>query len=160
MNTVSFSYAEAAVRNKPKTHRSPYTQRLITDLSLQTMLVETAAIILTTGVIQLYQLVYDTSLTAEQGAEVLGKLLICISIALFTKFFFHSLSVVLQTRYLSLPVVRVWEAKWRLHLWVATSTTIMSILYLTQYYLPIVRDKYILSEEAVFINDTCTKPFI
>ena len=150
--------ADLSGSHKTKKHRSPYTQRLMADMSLQIMLQETAAIILTTGVTQLYQLVYDSSLTAEQGAGVLGKLLVYIYVALFTEFFFHSLSVVLQMRYLNLPVARVWEAKWRLHLWVATSTIMMYILYLTQYFLPVVRDKYV-SEEAVFINNTCTTPF-
>ena len=158
MNTEVRVTADLAGNHKTKKHRSPYTQRLMTDMSLQIMLQETAAIILTTGVTQLYQIVYDSNLTAEQGAEVLEKLLVYIYVALFTEFFFHSLSVVLQTRYLNLPVVRVWEAKWRLHLWVATCTIMMYILYLTQYFLPVVRDKYV-SKEAVFINNTCTKPF-
>lgn len=150
---------ETGEPHKPKQHRSPYAQRLIADMSLQTMLHEAVAIILTTGVIQMYPFVYDTSLTPEQGAEILMRLLVYVFVALFTEFFFHSISVLLQTRYLNVPVVRVWEAKWPLHLWVSASTTLMCLLYLTQYYLPLVRDKY-MSEGALFVNDTCTQLFV
>ena len=137
-----------------KQHRSPFVQRLTADMSLQTMLHEAAAIILTTGVTQMCAFVYDTSLSPEQGAEILMRLLNYVFVALFTEFFFHrhSLSVLLQTQYLNVPVVRVWEAKWRLHLWVCTSTTLMCLLYLTQYYLPIVRGKY-MSEGATFVSN-------
>ena len=123
------------------------------------MLHEAAAIILKTGVTQIFPFVYDTSLSPEQGAEILMRLLAYVFVAPFTESFFHSLSVLLQTRYLNVPVVRVWEAKWRLHLWVTTSTTLMCLLYLTQYYLPIVRGKY-MSEGAMFVNNTCTQPSV
>ena len=142
----------------PTTRTPPVLRRLAADMTLQTMLYESAAITFTTGYSQLFALVYQPLLSPDQGIAIITQLLKYIFIALFTEFLFHSLSVLLQTRYLSVPVGRVWERKWRLHLWVSIITTLMCILYFTYDFLPIVRQKYRSNENLVF-NETCSHPF-
>ena len=121
------------------------------------MLHEPMAIILMTGLIQLYRFVYQPSLSPEETTETLVKLLEYVFIALFTEFFFHSLSILLQTRYLNVPVVRVWEARWRLHLLMSVLTISILIVYVTPSFLPVVREKY--KSEGTHFNESCTTPF-
>ena len=148
-----FGYSENTT-----TRSSRVKRRLAANMTLQTMLHESAAITLATGYSQLYALVYQPLLSPEKGTAIVTQLLTYIFIALFTEFLFHSLSILLQTRYLNVPVGRVWERKWRLHLWVSVITTLMCFLYFTYYFLPIVRQKYRSNEDLVF-NETCTHIF-
>ena len=93
------------------------------------MLHEPMAIILMTGLIQLYRFVHQPSLSPEETTETLVKLLEYVFIALSTEFFFHNLSALLQTRYLNVPVVRVWEARLRLHLLMSVNFNVNRVSY-------------------------------
>ena len=142
----------------PTTRTPPVLRRLAADMTLQTMLYESAAITFTTGYSQLFALVYQPLLSPDQGIAIITQLLKYIFIALFTEFLFHSLSVLLQTRYLNVPVCRVWERKWRLHLWVSIITTLMCIAYFTSPFQPMMKEKYKSDGDFVF-NGTCSMSF-
>lgn len=149
---------QTEAQHQLKQLRARFKRRLTADMSLQTMLHEAVAIALTTGAMKLYPFVYDSSLTPEKGSLIITASLVCVFVALFTEFLFHSVSVHLQTRYLNVPVAKVWKAKWRLHLWVSASTTLMCIAFLLSHYLPIVRNNYV-SEGVLSNNSTCSNPF-
>ena len=148
-----FGYSENTT-----TRSSRVKRRLAANMTLQTMLHESAAITLATGYSQLYALVYQPLLSPEKGTAIITQLLTYIFIALFTEFLFHSLSVLLQTRYLNVPVGRVWERKWRLHLWVSVITTLMCIVYFTSAFQPIMKQKFKFDGDFVF-NETCSMSF-
>ena len=138
--------------------RSPRTQRLIADMSIQGMLFETTSIVYSISVLYVYYAVYG-----EKGNRwmVLRKEITSrIPVALAVDLVFNVISVVFQTRYMNIPVMRVWKRNWKKHLTLAMITTTITVCYFTQYQLQLIRAEYLKTNGTYPVMKNCTKPFM
>ena len=137
--------------------RTPRSQRLTADMSIQGMLFESTAIAYSIGVIQVYYLVYGAShdKLAVFRVEVVRRILVALAV----EFVFNSIAVLFQIRYMNIPVIRVWRHNWRKHLIIAFITTSMSVVYYTEYLLQLLRAEYKAEADGFPLTGNCTKPF-
>ena len=137
--------------------RTPRSQRLTADMSIQGMLFESTSIVYSIGVIQVYYLVYGASHDkwAVFRVEVVRRILVALAV----EFVFNSIAVLFQIRYMNLPVIRVWRHNWRKHLILAFITTSITVVYYTEYMLPLIRAKYKTEDVRFPFKVNCTESF-
>ena len=122
-------------------HKTPSSQRLIADVSIQTMIFEGTALVISVGVMQFYKLSY-AQLTKEEKEELLIEFLKFALSGLVIEWFFNIVAVLLQTRYMNIAIFSVWKLKWRSHLLVGAVTSSLTVVCFMQYLLNIVRLQY------------------
>ena len=121
------------------THRS---QRLAADMTIHEMMSNEAAIVLSVGIIQIYGFIHQ-NLSIEKYEDIFVELVIRIVSALFIEFLFNILTVMILTRQRNVPVLRVWNFKWKSHLIVFIITVVMIVTYYTNKVLVIIRALYV-----------------
>ena len=137
--------------------RTPRSQRLTADMSIQGMLFESTAIAYSIGVPYVYYLVYGTS-SGNQLATFRGEVVRRILFALAVEFVFNSIAVLFQIRYMNIPVIRVWRHNWRKHLVLNFITTVFTLLFFTGFMTQLTRAEYTGDEDVVFVTN-CTEYF-
>ena len=135
-NSESLRQLDAAYMN---THRS---QRLAADMVIHEMMSNEAAIVLSVGIIQIYGFIHQ-NLSIEKYEDIFVELVVRIVLALFIEFVFNIMSVMILTRQRNVPVLRVWNFKWKSHLIVFIITVIMIVTYYTNKVLVIIRALYV-----------------
>ena len=147
--------AEEALR--ANRFRTPRSMRLIADMSIQTILGESTALIAAVGFIQLYSFMYNNNSLAFSDLGLVGDFFIRVSIALTIDFVFNSFSFWLQMSYLNVAVVKVWKKKWRKHMLVGLILTSVTLCYFTSHLFAVVKDKH--ESAARMRHFNCTGPF-
>ena len=136
--------------------RSPRSQRLVADMSIQDIIFETMSVVYSIVVVYVYSLVYGVG--HDKGASFRVEITRRIPVALAVEFAVNSLAVLFQTRFMNIPVTRVWRRAWKTHLAIALITTTMSVLYFTQYQLQLIR-AVIQANGSLPLVQNCTQPF-
>lgn len=129
---------------------TPRSQRLAADVAIHEMLSNQAAIVLFVGIIQIYGFIHR-NLSIEKYEDIFVQLVVRIVLALFIEFLFNILSVMILTRHRNVPVLRVWNFKWKSHLIVFIITVAMIVIYFTNKVLVIIRALYV--TEGIIITE-------
>lgn len=133
---------ESPGRSNAANMKTPRSQRLAADLTIQEMMSTAAAIVLSVGIIQIYGFIHQ-NLSIEKYEEMFVELVTRIVLALFIEFLFNIMSVMILTRKRNVPVLRVWNFKWKSHLIACTITVVMIVTYFTDKALVIIRTRYV-----------------
>lgn len=127
---------------------TPRSQRLTADMVIHEMLSDQAAIVLSVGIIQIYGFI-DQNLSIEKYEDICVQLVVRIVLALFIEFLFNILSTTILTRQRNVPVLRVWNLKWKSHLIVFIITVVMIVTYYTNKVLVIIRALYVAEGKVI-----------
>ena len=122
--------------------KTPRSQRLAADMAIHEMMSNEATIVLSVGIIQIYGFIHQTS-SIEKYEEMFIELLTRVVAALFIEYLFNILYVMILTRKRNVPVLRVWNFKWKSHLIVFIITVVMIVTYSTNKVLVIIRALYV-----------------
>ena len=136
--------------------RSPRSQRLTADMTIQGILLETISIVYSISVLYAYYFAYGMPANWPPLLVDMAKRIPC---ALVLEVVFSSIVVLFQTRYMNIPVLRVWTRNWREHVTLAVITTFMTVVFFTQYQLPLLRTEYQRRNETFPLVGNCTDPF-
>ena len=145
---VKGRYSNSSARAQYKTPRS---QRLIADVSIQAMMFESCGLIISLGAMLLYKLLY-AQLTAEDRREHTVEFLKRMSSGLVIEWVFNVVAVFIQTRFMNIAIFSVWKLKWKCHMLVGAVTSAMTILCFTSYLLQVVRSQ----EQQDILARNCT----
>ena len=110
---------------KMKERRS---QRLAADLTIHEMMSSAAAIVLSVGLMIVYGIIHRI-LRPEEYQEMIVDLLIRIVLALLVEIMCNVIFVMMLTRTRNIPVLKVWNVKWKSHLIVCIVTVYMIVNY-------------------------------
>ena len=136
------TYSDLAGRSTTTNMKTPRSQRLAADLTIHEMMSDSAAIVLSVGIIQIYGFIHQT-LSIQEYEELAGELVARIVLALLIEFLFNIVSVMILTRGRNVPVLRVWNVKWKSHLIVCMISAVMILIYSTDKVLVIIRARYV-----------------
>ena len=134
-------------------YRTPRTQRLVADITICTMLLETMAVILSNVCVQLYEFNFGTKEIVGKlnVKQVFYKLFLRIIISIGIEFVCGVFGIFLATWYQNIPLVRVWKKKWNSLLLVNLLMCSFFVLYCTQCLVPVLDEKY---KRTFHINQT------
>ena len=141
-------YSELRGQSNAAYMSTPRSQRLAADMVIHEMLSDQAAIVLFVGIIQIYGFIHQ-NLSIEKYEDIFVELVVRIVLALFIEFLFNILSVMILTRHRNVPVLRVWNFKWKSHLIVFIITVAMIVTYFTGKGLVIIRSLYVAEGKVV-----------
>ena len=131
--------------------RTPRRERLMADITIMSMLFESAAIVSVNGFLYLYQYVY---LTNKPLLTLLQRFAIHTSVQLVIEWFFTSVSLAIETRYQNIAVMAVWQKRWKRHTLVAIVNAVPIALWTGTNLLIIVHGRF-----HELLNQTCKMPF-
>ena len=131
--------------------RTPRRERLMADITIMSILFESAAIVSVNGFLYLYQYVY---LTNKPLLTLLQRFAIHTSVQLVIEWFFTSVSLAIETRYQNIAVMAVWQKRWKRHTLVAIVNAVPIAIWTGTNLLVIVHGR--LHE---LLNQTCKMPF-
>ena len=131
--------------------RTPRRERLMADITIMSILFESAAIVSVNGFLYLYQYVY---LTNKPLLTLLQRLAIHTSVQLVIEWFFTSVSLAIETRYQNIAVMAVWQKRWKRHTLVAIVNAVPVALWTGTNLLIIVHGRF-----HELLNQTCKMPF-
>ena len=131
--------------------RTPRRERLMADITIMSMLFESAAIVSVNGFLYLYQYVY---LTNKPLLTLLPRFAIHTSVQLVIEWFFTSVSLAIVTRYQNIAVMAVWQKRWKRHTLVAIVNAVPIALWTSTNLLAVVHGHF-----DEFLNQTCKMPF-
>ena len=101
--------------------RTPRRERLAADIAIMSVVYEASAIISANGFLYLYQYYYTRNNSPLEQLQSFGMTTL---VPLAIEWFFTSVSLAIETRYLNVPVIAVWRKRWRRHILVATVNSI------------------------------------
>ena len=106
--------------------RTPRRERLAADIAIMSVVYEPSAVISVNGFLCLYQFYYtwDNSLL-----KLLQSFAVTTLVPLAIEWFFISVSLAIETRYLNIPVIAVWRKRWRRHILVAIVNSVAIALW-------------------------------
>ena len=131
--------------------RTPRRERLMADITIMSMLFESAAIVSVNGFLYLYQYVY---LTDKPLLTLLPRFAIHTSVQLVIEWFFTSVSLAIETRYQNIAVMAVWQKRWKRHTLVAIVNAVPLAIWTSTNLLAVVHGRF-----DEFLNQTCKMPF-
>ena len=131
--------------------RTPRRERLMADITIMSMLFESAAIVSVNGFLYLYQYVY---LTNKPLLTLLQRFAIHTSVQLVIEWFFTSVSLAIETRYQNIAVMAVWQKRWKRHILVAIVSAFPVAIWTCANLLIIVHGRF-----HELLNQTCKMPF-
>ena len=131
--------------------RTPRRERLMADITIMSMLFESAAIVSVNGFLYLYQYVY---LTNKPLLTLLQRFAIHTSVQLVIEWFFTSVSLAIETRYQNIAVMAVWQKRWKRHILVAIVSAFPIAIWTGAYLLIIVHGRF-----HELLTQTCKMPF-
>ena len=130
--------------------RTPRRERLMADITIISMLFESAAIVSVNGFLYLYQYVYLN----KPLLSLLQRFAIHTSVQLVIEWFFTSVSLAIETRYQNIAVMAVWQKRWKRHNLVAIVNAVPIALWTGTNLLIIVHGRF-----HELLNQTCKMPF-
>ena len=131
--------------------RTPRRERLMADITIMSMLFESAAIVSVNGFLYLYQYVY---LTDKPLLTLLPRFAIHTSVQLVIEWFFTSVSLAIETRYQNIAVMAVWQKRWKRHTLVAIVNAVPIAIWTGTNLLVVVHGRF-----HELLNQTCKMPF-
>ena len=131
--------------------RTPRRERLMADITIMSMLFESAAIVSVNGFLYLYQYVY---LTNKPLLTLLPRFAIHTSVQLVIEWFFTSVSLAIETRYQNIAVMAVWQKRWKRHTLVAIVNAVPIAIWTGTNLLAVVHGRF-----HELLNQTCKMPF-
>ena len=131
--------------------RTPRRERLMADITIMSILFESAAIVSVNGFLYLYQYVY---LTNKSLLSLLQRFAIHTSVQLVIEWFFTSVSLAIETRYQNIAVMAVWQKRWKRHILVAIVSAFPIAIWTGAYLLIIVHGRF-----HELLTQTCKMPF-
>ena len=131
--------------------RTPRRERLMADITIMSMMFESAAIVSVNGFLYLYQYVY---LTDKPLLTLLQRFAIHTSVQLVIEWFFTSVSLAIETRYQNIAVMAVWQKRWKRHTLVAIVNAVPIAIWTSTNLLAVVHGRF-----DEFLNQTCKMPF-
>ena len=131
--------------------RTPRRERLMADITIMSILFESAAIVSVNGFLYLYQYVY---LTNKPLLTLLQRFAIHTSVQLVIEWFFTSVSLAIETRYQNIAVMAVWQKRWKRHTLVAIVNAVPIAIWTGTNLLIIVHGRF-----HELLNQTCKMPF-
>ena len=131
--------------------RTPRRERLMADITIMSMLFESAAIVSVNGFLYLYQYVY---LTNKPLLTLLPRFAIHTSVQLVIEWFFTSVSLAIETRYQNIAVMAVWQKRWKRHTLVAIVNAVPIAIWTGTNLLVVVHGRF-----HELLNQTCKMPF-
>ena len=131
--------------------RTPRRERLMADITIMSMMFESAAIVSVNGFLYLYQYVY---LTNKPLLTLLPRFAIHTSVQLVIEWFFTSVSLAIETRYQNIAVMAVWKKRWKRHTLVAIVNAVPIAIWTCTNLLVIVHGRF-----HELLNQTCKMPF-
>ena len=131
--------------------RTPRRERLMADITIMSILFESAAIVSVNGFLYLYQYVY---LTNKPLLTLLQRFAIHTSVQLVIEWFFTSVSLAIETRYQNIAVMAVWKKRWKRHTLVAIVNAVPIAIWTCTNLLVIVHGPF-----HELLNQTCKMPF-
>lgn len=130
-------------------HTSPRAKRLDADLTIQEMIFSCISLVLSVGIIFVYGFTHCSVPSIEQFQQMTHKELAAkILLGLFIEFVFNIVTVILLTRGRNIPVLRVWNCKWKSHLIVCVITVTMIVTYSMDKLLELVRAQYVIKNSG------------
>ena len=131
--------------------RTPRRERLMADITIMSMMFESAAIVSVNGFLYLYQYVY---LTNKPLLTLLQRFAIHTSVQLVIEWFFTSVSLAIETRYQNIAVMAVWQKRWKRHTLVAIVNAVPIAIWTGTNLLAVVHGRF-----QELLNQTCKMPF-
>ena len=131
--------------------RTPRRERLAADLTIMSMLSESSAVVAVNIFVHLYQYFYTYD---NSPLKLLQSFALTTSVPLGIEWFFTSVSIAIETRYKNLPLVAVWRKRWKRHLAVLLSNSVMLCIWTSSSLLIAVEGRF---EDNV--KDHCQMPF-
>ena len=131
--------------------RTPRRERLAADIALMSVVYEASAVISANGFLYLYQYYYTRN---NSPPELLKSFAVTTLVPLAIEWFFTSVSLAIETRYLNIPVIAVWRKRWRRHILVAIVNSVAITLWASTTLLIAVEGRFI-SVTKVY----CQMPF-
>ena len=131
--------------------RTPRRERLMADITIMSMMFESAAIVSVNGFLYLYQYVY---LTNKPLLTLLQRFAIHTSVQLVIEWFFTSVSLAIETRYQNIAVMAVWQKRWKRHILVAIVSAFPIAIWTDANLLIIVHGRF-----HELLKQTCKMPF-
>ena len=131
--------------------RTPRRERLMADITIMSMMFESAAIVSVNGFLYLYQYVY---LTNKPLLTLLQRFAIHTSVQLVIEWFFTSVSLAIETRYQNIAVMAVWKKRWKRHTLVAIVNAVPIAIWTGTNLLAVVHGRF-----HELLNQTCKMPF-
>ena len=131
--------------------RTPRRERLMADITIMSILFESAAIVSVNGFLYLYQYVY---LTNKPLLTLLPRFAIHTSVQLVIEWFFTSVSLAIETRYQNIAVMAVWKKRWKRHTLVAIVNAVPIAIWTGTNLLVVVHGRF-----HELLNQTCKMPF-
>ena len=120
--------------------RSPRRERLAADIAIMSVVYEASAIISANGFLYLYQYYYTRN---NSPLELLQSFAVTTLVPLAIEWFFTSVSLGIETRYLNVPVIAVWRKRWRRHILVAIVSSVAITYWATSNLLIVVEGRFI-----------------
>ena len=130
--------------------RTPRRERLMADITIMSMLFESAAIVSVNGFLYLYQYVYLN----KPLLSLLQRFAIHTSVQLVIEWFFTSVSLAIETRYQNIAVMAVWQKRWKRHTLVAIVNAVPIAIWTGTNLLVVVHGRF-----HELLNQTCKMPF-
>ena len=131
--------------------RTPRRERLMADITIMSMLFESAAIVSVNGFLYLYQYVY---LTDKHLLTLLQGFAIHTSVQLVIEWFFTGVSLAIETRYQNIAVMAVWQKRWKRYTLVAVLNAFPIAIWTGTNLLIIVHGRF-----DELLSQTCKMPF-
>ena len=131
--------------------RTPRRERLMADIAIMSMLFESTAIVSATGYLYLYQFIY---LENHELKKLMQEFAITTAVPLVIEWFFTSVSLAIETHYQNMPVMAVWQRRWRRYILVAIVNTFPLAMFTSATTLVIVRGRFHDS-----VSQPCRMPF-
>ena len=138
--------------------RSPRANRLLGDLALLSVILESSSIFVNCATVQIFLYYYGRIKGKRFNGYVLFKdFLWRVAVGIFIEWFFNALAIKLQTYYYNIPVIRVWKRRWRWIMLVVILNAIIAMMFFSEHLFTAVRSKDVLINPTV--RRKCVGPF-
>lgn len=108
--------------------RTPRRERLAADIAIMGVVYESSAVVSVNGFLYLFQYFYTSG---SSSLELLEYFALTTAVPLAIEWFFTSISLAIETRYLNIPVMAVWRKRWKRHILVAVINSVAITLWTT-----------------------------
>ena len=131
--------------------RTPRRERLAADIAIMSVVYEASAVVSVNGFLYLYRYFFTSD---NSSFELLKSFAVTTSVPLAIEWFFTSVSIAIETRYLNIPVTAVWRKRWKRHILVGIVNAVAITLWATKDLLIAVQGRF-----DNKINESCQVPF-
>ena len=123
--------------------RTPRRERLAADIAIMSVVCEASAVISANGFLYLYQYYYTRD---NSPVELLQSFALNTFVPLGIEWFFTSVTLAIETRYLNIPLIAVWRKRWRRHILVAIVNSVAITLWASTTLLIAVKGRFVMTK--------------